>query len=194
MFIQPVPDSYLLEFCNCKSLSSVVNVMNINMGSNRFHFHSVIFKRVQCKFGIISVESCYYRRVFTRSCTPSLLDPYQQMDEVTDELLKKITSSKTQPQARNFRVERNSAPAIPLTFDSSPAEVTAWLQSKYFSKPWVCLLLHLGLFDCLWVIYEELFFDVMTVCMNLCVCFRETLSQDGGLFGNSEWCSVVFPK
>lgn len=66
--------------------------------------------------------------------------PYQQMDEVTDELLKKITSSKNQPQARNFRVERPSAPAIPLTFDSSPAEVTAWLQSKYFSKATVdCL-------------------------------------------------------
>ncbi|TSK13482.1 Epidermal growth factor receptor kinase substrate 8-like protein 2 [Bagarius yarrelli] len=64
----------------------------------------------------------------------------QQMDEVNDELLKKITSSKNQPPARNFKVERHAGPAIALTFSSSPAEVTAWLQSKYFSKPAVdCL-------------------------------------------------------
>ncbi|MCJ8736172.1 hypothetical protein PDJAM_G00255740 [Pangasius djambal] len=64
----------------------------------------------------------------------------QQMDEVNDELLKKITSSKNQPPTRNFKVERNSGPAIPLTFNSSPAEVTAWLQAKYFSKQTVdCL-------------------------------------------------------
>ncbi|KAK3526130.1 hypothetical protein QTP70_016115, partial [Hemibagrus guttatus] len=64
----------------------------------------------------------------------------QQMDEVNDELLKKITSSKNQPPTRNFRVERHSGPAVALRFDSSPADVTAWLQAKDFSKPTVdCL-------------------------------------------------------
>lgn len=61
------------------------------------------------------------------------------MDEVNDELLKKITSSKNQPPARNFKVpDRHSGPVVPLTFGSSPAEVTAWLHAKEFSKPWVC--------------------------------------------------------
>uniref|UniRef100_A0AAZ3P9T0 EPS8 like 2 n=1 Tax=Oncorhynchus tshawytscha TaxID=74940 RepID=A0AAZ3P9T0_ONCTS len=47
-----------------------------------------------------------------------------QMDEVNDELLKRITSNKSQPPARNFR----------------PPQVTAWLNSKGFSKPTVdCL-------------------------------------------------------
>ncbi|KAB5565892.1 hypothetical protein PHYPO_G00246730 [Pangasianodon hypophthalmus] len=64
----------------------------------------------------------------------------QKMDEVNDELLKKITSSKNQLPTRNFKVERNAGPAIPLTFNSSSAEVTAWLQAKYFSKQTVdCL-------------------------------------------------------
>ncbi|XP_053368373.1 epidermal growth factor receptor kinase substrate 8-like protein 2 isoform X2 [Clarias gariepinus] len=64
----------------------------------------------------------------------------QQMDEVNDELLKKITSSKNHPPARNFKVERHSVPAAPLKFDSSPSEVTAWLNTKEFSKPTVdCL-------------------------------------------------------
>lgn len=65
----------------------------------------------------------------------SLLDRIQQMDEVNDELLKKITSSKNHPPARNFKVERHSVPAAPLKFDSSPSEVTAWLNTKEFSKP-----------------------------------------------------------
>ncbi|XP_027029028.1 epidermal growth factor receptor kinase substrate 8-like protein 2 isoform X1 [Tachysurus fulvidraco] len=64
----------------------------------------------------------------------------QQMDEVNDELLQKITSSKNQPPTRNFKVERHAGPPIVLKFDSSPAEVTAWLQAKDFSKPTVdCL-------------------------------------------------------
>ncbi|XP_046714849.1 epidermal growth factor receptor kinase substrate 8-like protein 2 isoform X1 [Silurus meridionalis] len=64
----------------------------------------------------------------------------QQMDEVNDELLKKITSSKNQPATRNFKVERHSGPAVSLKLDSTPAEVTAWLHTKYFSKATVdCL-------------------------------------------------------
>lgn len=64
----------------------------------------------------------------------SLLVRMQQMDEVNDELLKKITSSKNQPPTRNFKVERHSGPAIALRFNSSPSDVTAWLQGKDFSK------------------------------------------------------------
>lgn len=66
---------------------------------------------------------------------PSFLDRMHQMDEVNDELLKKITSSKNQPPTRNFKVERHAGPPIALRFDSSPAEVTVWLQAKDFSKP-----------------------------------------------------------
>uniref|UniRef100_A0AAZ3S252 SH3 domain-containing protein n=1 Tax=Oncorhynchus tshawytscha TaxID=74940 RepID=A0AAZ3S252_ONCTS len=44
-----------------------------------------------------------------------------QMDEVNDELLKRITSNKSQPPARNFRVERpSSSSSTLLTFNSSP--------------------------------------------------------------------------
>ncbi|XP_072528440.1 epidermal growth factor receptor kinase substrate 8-like protein 2 isoform X2 [Salminus brasiliensis] len=58
----------------------------------------------------------------------------QQMDEVNDELLKRITASKIQQPTRNFKVERHSSRAIPLTFNSTPAEVTTWLNGKGFSK------------------------------------------------------------
>uniref|UniRef100_A0A4W5K1H6 SAM domain-containing protein n=1 Tax=Hucho hucho TaxID=62062 RepID=A0A4W5K1H6_9TELE len=64
------------------------------------------------------------------------------MDEVNDELLKRITSNKSQPPGRNFRVERplDSSSAPPLTLDCSPPQVTAWLNAKGFSKPTVeCL-------------------------------------------------------
>ncbi|XP_029615385.1 epidermal growth factor receptor kinase substrate 8-like protein 2 isoform X2 [Salmo trutta] len=65
-----------------------------------------------------------------------------QMDEVNDELLKRITSNKSHPPGRNFRVERpsDSGSSPPLTLDSSPPQVTAWLNAKGFSKPTVeCL-------------------------------------------------------
>ncbi|XP_071271726.1 epidermal growth factor receptor kinase substrate 8-like protein 2 isoform X1 [Salvelinus alpinus] len=65
-----------------------------------------------------------------------------QMDEVNDELLKRITTNKSNPPGRNFRVERpsDSSSSPPLTLDSSPPQVTAWLNAKGFSKPTVeCL-------------------------------------------------------
>ncbi|KAG9352605.1 hypothetical protein JZ751_021019, partial [Albula glossodonta] len=63
----------------------------------------------------------------------------QQMDEVNDELLKRITT-KTQPPARNFRVERPASSSIPLSFDSNPQQVTTWLNALGFTKPTVeCL-------------------------------------------------------
>ncbi|XP_035275645.1 epidermal growth factor receptor kinase substrate 8-like protein 2 isoform X2 [Anguilla anguilla] len=63
-----------------------------------------------------------------------------QMDEVNDELLQRITTNKSLPPARNFRVERQSSTTVPLSFDSAPEQVTAWLNAKGFSKPTVdCL-------------------------------------------------------
>ncbi|KAM9753031.1 epidermal growth factor receptor kinase substrate 8-like protein 2 isoform 1-T1 [Menidia menidia] len=61
------------------------------------------------------------------------------MDEVNNELLIKITASKTQPN-RRIRVEKSSGSQVPLTSDSNPEQVTTWLNSKNFSKPTVdCL-------------------------------------------------------
>ncbi|XP_053175012.1 epidermal growth factor receptor kinase substrate 8-like protein 2 [Scomber japonicus] len=64
----------------------------------------------------------------------------KKMDEVNSELLKAITANKNQPPTRKFRVERPSSNQVPLSFDSKPEQVTAWLNSKGFSKPAVeCL-------------------------------------------------------
>lgn len=54
------------------------------------------------------------------------------MDEVNDELMKKITHIKAQPQ-RHFRVERSQPVRQPLTYESGPDEVRAWLEAKAFS-------------------------------------------------------------
>ncbi|XP_042763251.1 epidermal growth factor receptor kinase substrate 8-like protein 2 isoform X1 [Panthera leo] len=54
------------------------------------------------------------------------------MDEVNDELIKKISNIKTQPQ-RHFRVERSQPVGLPLTYESDPHEVRAWLEAKAFS-------------------------------------------------------------
>ncbi|TFK01189.1 dedicator of cytokinesis protein 2 [Platysternon megacephalum] len=56
------------------------------------------------------------------------------MDEVNDELLKKITTNKVQPPPRNFKVEKTQQVAVPLTFESSAEEVKAWLEANSFSK------------------------------------------------------------
>ncbi|XP_012888840.1 PREDICTED: epidermal growth factor receptor kinase substrate 8-like protein 2 isoform X1 [Dipodomys ordii] len=54
------------------------------------------------------------------------------MDEVNDELMKKISHIKAQPQ-RHFRVERSQPVQLPLTFESGPDQVRAWLEAKAFS-------------------------------------------------------------
>ncbi|KAM5224759.1 epidermal growth factor receptor kinase substrate 8-like protein 2 [Hipposideros larvatus] len=54
------------------------------------------------------------------------------MDEVNDELIKKISHIKVQPQ-RHFRVERSQPVRLPLTYESGPGEVRAWLEAKAFS-------------------------------------------------------------
>ncbi|XP_023146446.1 epidermal growth factor receptor kinase substrate 8-like protein 2 isoform X2 [Amphiprion ocellaris] len=64
----------------------------------------------------------------------------KMMDEVNNELLKVITASKSQPPTRNFRRERPSGIQVPLTSNSTPEDVTTWLNSKNFTKPTVeCL-------------------------------------------------------
>ncbi|XP_054887515.1 epidermal growth factor receptor kinase substrate 8-like protein 2 isoform X2 [Poeciliopsis prolifica] len=63
----------------------------------------------------------------------------KKMDEVNNELLMKITANKN-PPPRKIRVERPAAPQVPLTSQSSPEQVTMWLNAKAFSKPTVeCL-------------------------------------------------------
>ncbi|NXG46574.1 ES8L2 protein, partial [Psilopogon haemacephalus] len=64
------------------------------------------------------------------------------MDELNDELLKKITNNKIQPPHRNFKVEKPQEAFVPLTFDSSTEEVKAWLEAKSFTKETVE---HLGI-------------------------------------------------
>lgn len=59
-------------------------------------------------------------------------DLIHHMDEVNDELIKKISHIKAQPQ-RHFRVERSQPVRLPLTYESGPMEVRAWLEAKAFS-------------------------------------------------------------
>ncbi|KAL7871165.1 hypothetical protein SRHO_G00086620 [Serrasalmus rhombeus] len=66
-------------------------------------------------------------------------DSRTQQKEMNDELLKRITDSRAQPPARNFRVE-HSVRTAPITYQSQPYEVHAWLNAKGFSRPVVdCL-------------------------------------------------------
>lgn len=64
------------------------------------------------------------------------------MDEVNDELLKKITNIKVQPAQRNFKVEKTQQFNVPLTFESNAKEVRIWLEANSFSKGTVD---HLGI-------------------------------------------------
>uniref|UniRef100_A0A8D0CDC5 Epidermal growth factor receptor kinase substrate 8-like protein 2 n=1 Tax=Salvator merianae TaxID=96440 RepID=A0A8D0CDC5_SALMN len=64
------------------------------------------------------------------------------MDEVNDELLKKITNIKIQPPQRNYRVEKAQHVHVPMTFESSAEEVRAWLEANSFTRPTVD---HLGI-------------------------------------------------
>lgn len=57
----------------------------------------------------------------------------QHMDEVNDELVRIISHIKTQPPQRHFRVERSQPVRQPLTYESGPEEVRAWLEAKAFS-------------------------------------------------------------
>ncbi|XP_069911501.1 epidermal growth factor receptor kinase substrate 8-like protein 2 isoform X2 [Oryctolagus cuniculus] len=54
------------------------------------------------------------------------------MDEVNDELVRKINHIRAQPP-RQPRAERSAPAHPPLSFDSGPEEVRAWLEAKAFS-------------------------------------------------------------
>uniref|UniRef100_A0A8C5XTI5 Epidermal growth factor receptor kinase substrate 8-like protein 2 n=1 Tax=Microcebus murinus TaxID=30608 RepID=A0A8C5XTI5_MICMU len=56
----------------------------------------------------------------------------QQMDEVNDELVKKINYIKAKP-AGQPRVDRAPPARPPLSYESGPGEVRAWLDAKAFS-------------------------------------------------------------
>lgn len=64
------------------------------------------------------------------ACAAELI---HQMDEVNDELAKRISHIKVQ-QSRPFRMERSHPVPLPLTFESGPDEVRAWLEAKAFSS------------------------------------------------------------
>ncbi|KAL2094165.1 hypothetical protein ACEWY4_011477 [Coilia grayii] len=67
-------------------------------------------------------------------------DVAPKMTQVNDELLQRITASKSQPPARNYRVDRRSGFPMVITQDSPPWEVKTWLNAKGFSKMTVSCL------------------------------------------------------
>ncbi|XP_029008390.1 epidermal growth factor receptor kinase substrate 8-like protein 2 isoform X2 [Betta splendens] len=95
------------------------------------------------------------------------------MDEVTTELLMMITANK--PPARKFRVERPSGTQVPLTHDSNPEQVTAWLNAKGFSKSTV---------DCLGILTGAQLFSLN----------KEELKAVCGEEGGRVYCQVTVQK
>ncbi|XP_043915066.1 epidermal growth factor receptor kinase substrate 8-like protein 2 [Protopterus annectens] len=71
-----------------------------------------------------------------RSAVPFFNSPdrIQQMDNLNEELAIKIAISKNHPGQRNFRIEKNPQTQAPLSFDSGPDEVKAWMEAKGFSR------------------------------------------------------------
>ncbi|XP_053918550.1 epidermal growth factor receptor kinase substrate 8 isoform X2 [Cuculus canorus] len=55
-----------------------------------------------------------------------------QMEEVQDELVHRLTIGRSAAQ-RKFQVPRPNVPVVNITYDSSPEDVRAWLQSKGFN-------------------------------------------------------------
>ncbi|NWT54859.1 EPS8 kinase, partial [Erythrocercus mccallii] len=55
-----------------------------------------------------------------------------QMEEVQDELVHRLTIGRSAAQ-RKFHVPRPNVPVVNITYDSSPEDVKAWLQSKGFN-------------------------------------------------------------
>lgn len=60
-----------------------------------------------------------------------LITASTNMDALNEELLRRVSGGGPK---RNYKVVKRSGPQVPLTNDSSPAEVTEWLNSKGFSK------------------------------------------------------------
>lgn len=55
-----------------------------------------------------------------------------QMEEVQDELIHRLTIGRSAAQ-KKFHVPRQNVPVVNITYDSTPEEVKAWLQSKGFN-------------------------------------------------------------
>uniref|UniRef100_A0A803VSL1 EGFR pathway substrate 8, signaling adaptor n=1 Tax=Ficedula albicollis TaxID=59894 RepID=A0A803VSL1_FICAL len=55
-----------------------------------------------------------------------------QMEEVQDELVHRLTIGRSAAQ-KKFHVPRPNIPVVNITYDSSPEDVKAWLQSKGFN-------------------------------------------------------------
>ncbi|KAM8891137.1 epidermal growth factor receptor kinase substrate 8-like protein 2 isoform 2-T2 [Spinachia spinachia] len=99
----------------------------------------------------------------------------KMMDEVNNELLMMITANKSQPAARKFRVERSTSSQVPLAFDSTPEQVTAWLGSKGFSKPTA---------DCLGILTGAQLFSLN----------KDELKAVCGEEGSRVYCQVTLQK
>ncbi|KAM4900881.1 epidermal growth factor receptor kinase substrate 8 isoform 2-T2 [Sylvia borin] len=56
-----------------------------------------------------------------------------QMEEVQDELVHRLTIGRSAAAQRKFHVPRPNIPVVNITYDSSPEDVKAWLQSKGFN-------------------------------------------------------------
>uniref|UniRef100_A0A8C3J333 Epidermal growth factor receptor kinase substrate 8 n=1 Tax=Calidris pygmaea TaxID=425635 RepID=A0A8C3J333_9CHAR len=56
-----------------------------------------------------------------------------QMEEVQDELVHRLTIGRSAAQ-RKFHVPRPNIPVVNITYDSSPEDVKAWLESKGFNS------------------------------------------------------------
>ncbi|ELV11256.1 Epidermal growth factor receptor kinase substrate 8 [Tupaia chinensis] len=55
-----------------------------------------------------------------------------QMEEVQDELIHRLTIGRSAAQ-KKFHVPRQNVPVVNITYDSTPEDVKAWLQSKGFN-------------------------------------------------------------
>ncbi|KAF3854899.1 hypothetical protein F7725_022954 [Dissostichus mawsoni] len=63
----------------------------------------------------------------------------KEMQKVQSELLEKI-HNKNQPAVKKYRGVGSTSSHVPLSLDSTPEQVTAWLSAKGFSKPTIeCL-------------------------------------------------------
>uniref|UniRef100_A0A096LPZ7 Epidermal growth factor receptor kinase substrate 8-like protein 2 n=1 Tax=Poecilia formosa TaxID=48698 RepID=A0A096LPZ7_POEFO len=101
----------------------------------------LLHKRDSFKGGIQKdkSESTHTAKTTNRECLNQTPFCSAEMDEVNNELLMKITANKN-PPPRKIRIERPAAPQVPLTSQSSPEQVTRWLNAKAFSKQTVeCL-------------------------------------------------------
>ncbi|XP_030053735.1 epidermal growth factor receptor kinase substrate 8-like protein 1 [Microcaecilia unicolor] len=65
--------------------------------------------------------------------TISEKDKYNQINVMNEELLLRLANGRTAPQ-KTFSIQRTLDTAVPLSDESSPAEVKAWLQAKGFSS------------------------------------------------------------